>query len=586
MIRFVRLLPACLALCGLFTVAACGDDEETVTISVFQGAPDAIELGQSTKLVFVVEPKDAEITIAEVGNVTGKLEASVSPTATTTYHLTATKGSSTASKTANITVGPTAAAAIKVEPATATPIAGDSVSVTVTALVANGQTAPGFRGTVKLTSSDPQAVLPPDLVFAAGDAGVKQVKVTLKTAGLSTLTGTDAAVSTRRGFASVTVGPAAAATCAMTQAPATTAAGAVVGVGVVLRDAFNNIATGYAGTIALTASDARALLPAPVTFAAPDAGTHVFSASLVTAGTQTLTATDTGNGAIQCSASLVVVTGGRKIVLTVPANANAGYAVNVGVAVKDSFDNPVTDYAGTVTFTSTDGGAGAQAPAPIVFTGSEGGVATAAATFTTIGSQLLSASDAGAPAANGAAALAVHGLVYTAPNTGRVRLVQNAAGSNTQIVQLDLIATERLEVSSFFGGGPGPHSAGMNLPLDTTRVGPDTTLFTFGNAFILAQPSPNPPLNPTAAGKIGDDHVLYTVVSRRRVAGTVFNQLNEVLPGRVFYSVRLKLTPDGTVGPVFDGAQPTALFRAAVRDQYGDDAVSYTEFGVGKLEIR
>jgi hypothetical protein len=54
----------------------------------------------------------------------------------------------------------------------------------------------------------------------------------------------------------------------------------------------------------------------------------------------------------------------------------------------------------------------------------------------------------------------------------------------------------------------------------------------------------------------------------------------------VFYSVRLKLTQAGTVGPVFDGAQPTALFHAAVRSQYGDDFVNQGEVGIGKLEIR
>jgi hypothetical protein len=37
---------------------------------------------------------------------------------------------------------------------------------------------------------------------------------------------------------------------------------------------------------------------------------------------------------------------------------------------------------------------------------------------------------------------------------------------------------------------------------------------------------------------------------------------------------------------VFDGAQPTAMFRAAVRDQFGDDFVGQGDFGVGKLEIR
>ena len=182
---------------------------------------------------------------------------------------------------------------------------------------------------------------------------------------------------------------------------------------------------------------------------------------------------------------------------------------------------------------------------------------------------------------SGSGASTVHGLVYTAPTSGRVRLVANAAQSNAQVVQLDLIANERLEVSSFFGGGPGSFAAGMNLPLDTTRAAADTTLFLPGAALPAGAGIR------AAIGRIGaTDHVLYTAISRKRVVGTPFNQETEVQAGQVFYSVRLKLQQAGTVGPVFDGAQPSPLFRAAVRDQYGDDFVSQSDFGLGKLEIR
>jgi hypothetical protein len=355
-----------------------------------------------------------------------------------------------------------------------------------------------------------------------------------------------------------------------------------VGVAVTLFDPFDNQATTYTGTIRLTSTDARATLPGAVTYEADDAGSHAFSASLRTSGPQTLSADDVTNPAIHCEAQIAILPGAARIVLTVPGDANAGFGVNVGVAITDEFDNAVTDYAGTVTFASTDGGAGAVTPAPITFTGSEGGVATAAATFVTIGAQTLSATDAGDPVATGSAAARIHGLVYTGPTAGKVRLVANPAQSNSRVVQLDLIANERIEISSFFGGGPGPHSAGMNLPLDTNRAVADTTLFTSGNAFVIG----NPPIQPVGIGRIGEtDHVLYTAVSRRRVPGTVFTQLNEILPGRVFFSIRLRLTQNGTVGPVFDGSQ-APLFRAAVRDQFGDDFVPGAQFGIGKLEIQ
>jgi hypothetical protein len=314
--------------------------------------------------------------------------------------------------------------------------------------------------------------------------------------------------------------------------------------------------------------------------------------------TYQLTAT-LGETSVNRSVTVTVAKAVPSLVITLPGNVNAGYPASVNVAVKDQFGNAIPNYQGTVTFTSTDTGQGAMVPAPITFAGTEGGMATTSTTFITLGSQTLSASDTGTPMAMGSAASTVHGLVYTAPTSGRVRLVANAAQSNARVVQLDLVANERLEMSSFFSAnqngtillaGPGSFAAGMNLPLDTTRVTADTTLFTAGPALVVSinNPSPAPPTvtQPVGIGSLGTDHVLYTAVSRKRTTATNFRQATEVQAGGVFYSVRLRLTPTGTVGPVFDGTQPSPLFRAAVRDQYGDDFVSQNDIGVGKLEVR
>jgi hypothetical protein len=582
MTRFVRLLAAC-AVCVL---AACGDDAapDTVKITLFQAAPNAIEAGQTTQLLFVVDPPDAAVEITGIGDVTGTTQAVITPAATTVYHLTATQGKATDSRDVTVTVGPQAVAGLRVEPSTATPIAGQPVTVTLTAITAAGKPAPSFRGTVHLVSTDAKAELPADVAFTVSDAGVKQVAVTLEAAGTSTLIATDVAAPTRQGSASVTVQPAAAATCTAAQAPALAVAGSLIGVDVVVHDAFGNVATGYTGTIRLTATDVRAAVPPDVTYLALDAGSHVFSTQLLTTGLQTLTATDTTTPAIQCTAVLTVTPAAARFVLAIPANANAGYPVTVGVAVADIFDNPIPGYTGTVSFVSSDAGTGAVAPPAITFTGAENGVATTAATFVSLGVQSLTATDSNTPTATGSATSAVHGLVYTPPAIGRVRFAVNAAQSTTQIVQLDLVANERLETSSFFGGGPGSFAVGMNLPLDTTRVGADATLLTAGNALRIGGATPVPPVAVAAIG--ATDHVLYTAVSRKRVAGTVFTQETEVQAGQVFYSVRLKLQPAASVGPIFDGGQPSPLYRAAVRDQYGDDFVNQGEFGVGRLEVR
>jgi hypothetical protein len=280
---------------------------------------------------------------------------------------------------------------------------------------------------------------------------------------------------------------------------------------------------------------------------------------------------------------------GTAIELTMPADASAGTPVVIRVIVKDPAGQAFVGYKGTVAFTSTD--ADGAMPAPITFTGIENGAATTSVMFMTVGRQQVFASDGGSPKATGTAAAAVHGLVYTPPNTGRVRLIMNPKASTAQVVQLDLIANEKLEVSSFFNagglpGGPGSFSAGMNLPLDTNRVAEDTTLFTAGDALVATTGTPPTSVPPVGIGRIGTDHVLYTGVARKRVAGTIFRQMNEVPAGGVFFSVRLKLAPTATTGPVFSGAQPSPLFRAAVRDQYGDDFVRQDDFGIGKLEVQ
>jgi hypothetical protein len=476
---------------------------------------------------------------------------------------------------------PRQVAGLKLSPASNTPTAGQQFALTVTAIDSAGSTVTNYKGIVHLASTDPAAALPADFTFANADNGVKQVNVTLKTAGVGTVVAVDLANPGTVGTASVTVQPGAAAACATAQASSTSVAGAPVGITVIVRDAFGNLATTYAGTVKITSTDGRAVLPSNATFVpASDAGIHAFAASLLTTGAQKLTATDLTNAAVHCDANVSVTPAAPKIVLSVPGNANAGYSVAVGVTVKDLFDNAIPGYAGTVTFASSDSGAGAVTPGSLTFSGSEGGVGSTSATFVLLGSQTLNASDGGTPVASGSANVTVHGLVYTAPAAGRVRLIANAAQSNTQVVQLDFVATERLEISSFFGGGPGSFATGMNLPLDTTRVGADTTLFTPGTALPAGAGTR------AAMGRIGADHVLYTAVARKRVAGTVFTQVTEVQSGQVFYSVRLKLQQTASAGPVFDGAQPSPLYRSSVRDQYGNDFLTQSEIGVGKLEVR
>jgi hypothetical protein len=133
-------------------------------------------------------------------------------------------------------------------------------------------------------------------------------------------------------------------------------AGSPFGVTVTALDAFGNVATGYTGTVHFTSSDSGAgvRLPPDYTFTYADNGTHTFTnlATLVTAGPQTLTATDPSNGALKTSAP-VTVSPGSATQLVVTAQPPASVAVNSGfgltVAVEDGHGNVATGFTGNVT---------------------------------------------------------------------------------------------------------------------------------------------------------------------------------------------------------------------------------------------
>jgi len=109
---------------------------------------------------------------------------------------------------------------------------------------------------------------------------------------------------------SITVSPAAASRLSIT-APATATAGRPFTITVTAFDPYNNVATGFGGTIHFTSSDSRAQLPSNYTFVASDKGVHTLGngVTLRTIGTQTITAIDIFNTSITGSASVSVGVG-------------------------------------------------------------------------------------------------------------------------------------------------------------------------------------------------------------------------------------------------------------------------------------
>jgi hypothetical protein len=292
---------------------------------------------------------------------------------------------------ANFTISnPVSTTHLSVSPSVSSVTAGTAFSVTVTALTAGNAVDPTYRGTIHFTSSDSQATLPANYTFVAADGGVHTFTngVTLVTAGSQSVTATDTTNGTIRGSGTISVNPAAASTLAVTGFPSPVTAGSAGTVTVTAKDPYGNTATGYTGTVHFTSSDGQAALPANSTLTN---GTGSFSATLKTAGTQSLTATDPVTSSITGSQTGITVNPAAASTLTVagfPSPVTAGTAGSFTVTAKDPYGNKATGYTGTVHFTSSD--AQAVLPANSTLTN---GTGSFSATLKTAGTQSLTATD-------------------------------------------------------------------------------------------------------------------------------------------------------------------------------------------------
>ncbi len=192
-----------------------------------------------------------------------------------------------------------AAAKLDMTASTMTPTAGEPFSLTVRAQDGNGNVDPTYTGIVHFATDDssPDAVMPPDSQLTNGEG---TFSATLIHAGSRTVTVTDTARPTIPGTLAVTVRPGPTASLKL-DPPRTATVGRSFDFTLTLLDRFGNVATGaavpYMGTIHFMSTDALATLPPDYTFQqsdnAADTGMRSFSATLVTPGDQTITATDT-----------------------------------------------------------------------------------------------------------------------------------------------------------------------------------------------------------------------------------------------------------------------------------------------------
>ena len=302
-----------------------------------------------------------------------------------------------------VTVSPAAATSFRVSGVPTPVAAGTSVPVSVVALDPFGNTATGYRGTVKLAADDNQATFAPaTYTFTAANAGTVTLPgaVTLRTAGRRIIGVSDAATPAIGGIQSgilVTPGP----TRQLTVAGLTgnVVAGVPGDLTVAAADQFGNPTPGYTGTVAFTSSDPQATFApaAGYTFTAADNGLKTLpgAVTLRTAGTQSVTATDALNGLAGSRSPVTVVPSAAVAVqFTAPSQvASAGTPVAVTLTVRDSFGNVAAGFTGAVDLTTTD--RQAAFATPVTFTAADGGVKTVPVTFKTAGSRTVAASAAG-----------------------------------------------------------------------------------------------------------------------------------------------------------------------------------------------
>jgi hypothetical protein len=305
---------------------------------------------------------------------------------------------------------------------------------TATAQNADGTTATGYTGTIHFTSSDLQAVLPADYTFTAADYGVHMFSATLKTAGSQSITTRDTVVAGAAGTqAGIVVNPVSVTVAGF---PASVTAGAADSFTVTALDGAGNTLADYAGTVHFTSSDPQAVLPADYTFTEADHGVHTFSATLKTAGSQSITVSDAlVPGVLSGTQSGITVTPAAMSRVTVagfPSSVTAGVAGYFTVTASDAYGNRAT-YTGTVRFTSSD--AKAVLPGNYTFTAADAGMHTFSATLKTAVAQSLTATDTVNAAITGG-----QGSILVNPAAAS-RLVLSAPASVSANAQFSLTVT-------------------------------------------------------------------------------------------------------------------------------------------------
>jgi hypothetical protein len=190
----------------------------------------------------------------------------------------------------------------------------------VTALDSSNNVVTSYSGTVHFTSTDAHAMLPASSTLTMG-TGI--FSATFSTPGNQTITATDAASLTGKSSAIAVATAASTTHFSVSNNGGGAGSRSPINISVAALDASNNQSTGYSGTVQISSSDGKAILPpnAPL-----QNGAGNFQLTFETVGNQVVVATDTSTPSITGSSGTIAVTAtaAPQITSTAPPNGTVG----------------------------------------------------------------------------------------------------------------------------------------------------------------------------------------------------------------------------------------------------------------------
>ncbi len=237
-------------------------------------------------------------------------------------------------------------------------IAGAPFNLVVIAQDDAGNTVLDYPTPVHFTSSDGAAALPGDSRF---DYGAGTFQPVLNTVGDQTVTISDGGNVSLTILVTVVQGSTSATHFRVQvgtpgSGGGTAAAGQILPVTVTALNDFDQVDTGYTGTVQFTSTDDQTVLPPDYPFQPGDQGVHTFQDPGVlvkTTGAQTIRVADQSNPSLQGGGDVTVVPGAAvHFQVLTRQTVVAGKPFTVFVTAQDAYGNTDYNYGGVVSFTS------------------------------------------------------------------------------------------------------------------------------------------------------------------------------------------------------------------------------------------